>query len=106
MIHANASRHAGVQAALATKEDVFSHREMREQGRFLGHVTDSALLRWTIYFPRRRKKRPAVDLDFSRGDISQTGDGIEQRRLAGARRPEDGRHSRVEGDADIQLEIL
>jgi hypothetical protein len=78
---------------------------MWEKRAFLGNIADAAFLGRAIDSPRGRKKRPTPDLDLSGRDISQTGDRIEEGGLTGTGGSENGRHSRIEGNVDIELEI-
>ena len=97
VFHADAFGAGSVNDALGAEENISPHRKVREQSALLGHVADVSALRRKIDFPRRGKERFAADLDFTRRDIAQAGDGVEQRRFAGARRAEDRRHARIEG---------
>lgn len=78
---------------------------MGEQRAFLGNIADATFLGREIDSTGGRKKRPATDLDLSGRDISQAGDGIEESGLTGTGGPENGCHSRIEGNVDIELEI-
>lgn len=78
---------------------------MGKQRAFLGNIADAAYLGREIDSAGGRKKRPAADLDLSGRDISQARDRIEEGSLTGTGRPENGRHSRVEGSVEIELEI-
>ena len=97
-------RSAVVSAALGAEENVFPHGKVWKQRAFLRDVADASLLRWQIDSPRGGEEHFAADLDLAVGDVAQAGDGVEQRGLAGARRPEDRRDARIERDVDIQFE--
>jgi hypothetical protein len=78
---------------------------MREEGALLRNIADAALARWPVYRSDARKERGAVDLNFSCGDVSQAGDGVEQSCLAGTRWTEDRGYPRIERDIDVQLKM-
>jgi hypothetical protein len=51
---------------------------MWEKRTLLWDVADTSFSRRSINAASRREKRAAIDFDFSRRDVSQTGDGVEE----------------------------
>jgi len=78
---------------LERKGDVLRHRQMREQRVVLEDEADIALV------DRRVRLVPAIDDDPPLARIDQPADELEQRRLAGARRPQQGEELAL-GDAE------
>src|SRR5262245_2031191 len=78
---------------------------MRKERPLLRDIADAPFLGREINSSSRRKKRSAADFDLSVGELDQTGDGVEQRGLAGARRPKDSRQAGIEGYVDSEFEV-
>jgi hypothetical protein len=103
VVHRQSCRVRGGLPPVGSKENVFAHREVWEQGSFLRNVAHSACSRGAIDSPLGRKERLAVNLYLSGRDFSQSRDGIKQRGLAGAGRTEDGGHTRVKRCINVKL---
>ena len=69
---------------------------VRKERHVLRHVADVTLVRRQVDPLVRRKKHPPVDGDGAPARPPQSGDRVEDRGLAGARRAEERRRARVE----------
>ena len=75
---------------MARHGDVVARREVRQQVEFLEDESHGALAQVGAAGVGERGEILIADADAARGGRSQTADDVEQRRLAGARRPDDG----------------
>jgi len=78
MFDSDALRPADVCAAPGTEKDIFPHRKMREKCALLWDIADTSFSRRSVNAASGREERAAIDFDFSRRDVSQTGDGVQQ----------------------------
>ena len=87
---------SGDVARMPAVEEVAPDVHVREQRDVLRHVADVALVRRHVDPALRREQHAAVDGDRSAVRRAQPRDGVEDRRLAGARRPEERGRARLE----------
>jgi hypothetical protein len=77
-------------------QQVGPHVHVRKERDVLRHVTDMTAVRWHVDALRAREEHAPVDGNRAARGRAQAGDGIENGRLAGARRTEQRRRPGVE----------
>src|SRR5580704_18895073 len=84
--------------------EVLPHAEMREQPAVLEYIADAAAMRRHVDAARGVEQHRVVEGDRATVGREQTGDHVDDRGLAGTRRPEQRRHAarRMEAHAKLQ----